>query len=154
MKKKELGATITDTKDFAGVIKDIAGVKHLMMRSATYFQHELNKFKDGENVSVYISTRRPKRSERQNRYYWGAYLPIIARETGENDLERLHLLYKGKFLTTGIVEVLGNKVRMMKSTTSLSKSEFIEYIMKIEAETGIEAPPTDNWDIDNKEYRK
>jgi hypothetical protein len=34
---------------------------------------------------------------------------------------------------------------MTKSTTSLSKSEFSEYIEAIEAETGVMAPPTINY---------
>ena len=83
----------------------------------------------------------------QNRYYWGAYLPIISEETGENDLERLHELFKGLFLTKTIAEVLGKKVRITKSTTELSVSEFMEYITNIEEFTGITSPPTENYDI-------
>lgn len=136
---------VTDTKDFSATIEMVGGKKALAITSRAWYDTQINKFKVGDKVSVYISSRRPKRSEAQNRYYWGAYLPLIANETGERDLDRLHKLFSGKFLTTGIVEVLGEKVRMTKSTTSLSKNDFSEYIMAIEAETGIEAPPTENY---------
>ncbi len=136
---------VTDTKDFSATIEMVSGKKVLAITSRAWYDTQINKFKVGDKVSVYISSRRPKRSEAQNRYYWGAYLPLIANETGERDLDRLHKLFSGKFLTTGIVDVLGEKVRMTKSTTSLSKNDFSEYIMAIEAETGIEAPPTENY---------
>lgn len=136
---------VTDTKDFSGTIEMVGGKKVLAITSRDWYDTQINKFKVGDKVSLYISSRRPKRSEAQNRYYWGAYLPLIANETGERDLDRLHKLFSGKFLTTGIVEVLGEKVRMTKSTTSLSKNDFSEYIMAIEAETGIQSPPTENY---------
>lgn len=136
---------VTDTKDFSATIEMVSGKKVLAITSRAWYDTQINKFKVGDKVSVYISSRRPKRSEAQNRYYFGVYLPLIANETGERDIDRLHKLFSGKFLTTGIVEVLGEKVRMTKSTTSLSKNDFSEYIMAIEAETGIEAPPTENY---------
>ena len=142
---KDRSAYITRTEDFAGYIEEVNGKKTLRINSPTFYQHQINKLKVGEKVSIYLSTKKPKRSEQQNRYYWGVYLPIISAETGEKDLQALHNLFRGKFLTTAIVEVLGEKVRLARSTTDLSVSEFIEYIMSIEALTGIEAPPTENY---------
>jgi hypothetical protein len=137
---------VVETKDFAGEIeKGADGKNKLKVSSPIFYQHQLNKFKAGEKVSLYISSKRPKRSERQNRYYWGAYLPIIAEETGERNIQKLHELFSGMFLTEGVYNVLGRSVRLKKSTTELNKSEFSQYIMDIEAETGIEAPPTENY---------
>lgn len=134
---------VTDTKNFAGVIEEVGGIRKMRLLAPDYYATELKKFKVGEEVTCFVSSRRPKRSDAQNRYYWGVYLPSIAKETGENNLESLHTLFKGLFLTTGIVYVLGKKVRLTKSTTDLSKNDFTEYIMKIEAETGVQAPPVD-----------
>lgn len=136
------------TQSFAGVIKITDGQKQLCVKSPRWYQVQLNKFKVGECVSLEITTRKPKRTEQQNRYYWGVYLPLISEKTGEQDIDRLHELFKGKFLTIGIVEVLGEKVRMKKSTAGLSISDFCDYIMKIEAETGVEAPPTENYGLE------
>lgn len=138
-------SSITDTKDFSAKIIDKNGNKELKISSPVWYQHQLNKFKVGERVSIYISTRKPKRSEQQNRYYWGAYLPIISKETGEKNLDRLHKLFTGMFLTESIELVLGKQVRMTKSTATLSISEFSAYIESIEAETGVMAPPTINY---------
>lgn len=135
-------ATTTKTQTFAGEIKVIGGKNTLVYNSPSYYQHQINKFKENDRVTVYVTNERPKRTTAQNSYYWGVYLPLISKETGESDLDRLHTLFKGKFLTTNIVEVLGEKVRITKSTTNLSTSEFAEYIMSIEALTGIMAPPT------------
>ena len=141
---------VTITQSFAGkVIKSVDNVNNLLVfQSQIYYQHKLNKFKGDEQVLITISNKKPKRTEQQNRYYWGVYLPLIALETGERNLERLHTLFKGKFLTESIVEVLGQKVRIVKSTTGLSKGGFGQYIMDIEAETGIQAPPTENYGLE------
>lgn len=137
---------VVETKDFgAKVVLDNEGKQTLKINSPVWYRHQIQKFKLGETVTLYVSSRRPKRSMQQNRYYWGAYLPAIAKETGEGDLDALHKLFTGKFLSEGIKVVLGSQVRMVKSTATLSKAEFSEYIMSIEAETGIEAPPTENY---------
>ena len=146
--KKDDEEKIIYTQNFAGMIKkDERGMNKLIVKSQRWYQHQLNKFRNGESVSLMIHNERPKRTERQNRYIWGAFYPLVAKETGEQNLVRLHELFKGMFLTEGVVEVLGKKVRMKKSTTELSKSEFSEYIIAIESETGIEAPPVENWQL-------
>lgn len=139
-------AEVVETKDFgAKVVEDTEGKKTLKINSPVWYRHQLQKFKLGETVTLYVSSRRPKRSQQQNRYYWGVYLPLIAKETGEGDLDALHKLFAGKFLSEGIKTVLGSPVRMVKSSATLSKAEFSEYIMNIESETGIESPPTENY---------
>lgn len=146
-KKEFESVSITETKDFGGkiVLNRQTGRNELKINAPMWYAHQLQKFRVGEKVSLYISSRRPKRSEQQNRYYWGVVLPAIAHETGERDLDRLHRLFSGKFLTTGIETVLGEKVRMVRSTTTLSKAEFFEYILAIEGDTGITAPPPQNY---------
>ena len=140
--------SITRSQPFAAIIRaGEDGKKALVVESKLWYQHQLNKFPDGTKVTLEVHTRKAKRTEQQNRYYWGVYLPLIARETGEGDLDALHELFKGKFLAEGIVEVLGQKVRKKKSTTELGVGEFCEFIMNIEAETGVAAPPTENYNL-------
>lgn len=141
--------TVTRSQPFAAVIRKskVDGSAALVVTSKKWYQHCLNKFADGTQATLEVHTRKPKRTEQQNRYYWGVYLPIIAQETGESDLEALHELFKGKFLAEGIVEVLGEKVRKKRSTTDLGVADFCQYILDIEAMTGIAAPPTENWEL-------
>ena len=142
-------ASITRSQPFAAriVIGDDGVTHKLVVESKAWYQHALNKFKAGERVTLEIHNRRAKRTEQQNRYYWGVFLPLVAKETGEHNLDRLHELFKGKFLSEGVVEVLGQKVRMKKSTTELGVGEFCDFVMNIEAETGVEAPPTESYDL-------
>lgn len=138
------------TERFAAkVISDQrTGVRKLRLSSERYFRHILNtKLREGEEVTLSVTSWKPKRTEQQNRYYWGVYLPLIAKETGETDLDKLHELFKGMFLTETIAEVLGKKVRITKSTSSLSVSDFCMYILSIEQFTGVQAPPTENHNL-------
>jgi len=149
MPNNEQPESITYSQPFAAMIKKSIndGRNSLVVKSKAYYYHQLNKFKDGELVTLTVGNKRPKRTSQQNRYYWGVYLPLIAEETGEQNLDRLHTLFKGKFLTEEIVEVLGEKVRITKSTTKLGVADFCEYILAIQNETGIEAPPTESFDL-------
>ena len=144
-------ASITRSQPFAATIglADDGVKRKLVLQSPVWYNHQLGKFKVGEVVTLEIHNRKAKRTEAQNRYWWGVFLPLIAKETGEYNLDRLHELFKGKFLTEGVVEVLGQKVRMKKSTTELGVGEFCEFIMNVEAETNIEAPPTESYGLVN-----
>lgn len=116
------------------------------------YQHAL--FKEclkgliGKNFALHIDQRKPKRSEAQNRFYW-LYIESISHETGYTK-EELHDLFKGMFLTRKIKEVMGKKVRITKSTTLLTKSEFSEYVLEIQNFTGILPPDTEEFFYGNK----
>ena len=134
------------SRSFAGIIvaEKTTSKKQLKLNAPIWYQHEINKFKDGDPVTLVITNKKPKRTEVQNRYYWGVYLPMISQETG-NDMDDLHTLFKGMFLSKEIVTVLGKPVRRTKSTTELSTGEFGDYIRQIEVLTGGLAPPTENF---------
>lgn len=103
------------------------------------FKRWLGQWND-KDVSLEVKLEKRTRSGEQNRYYW-LYLGIIEEETG-NDKEILHSYFKNKFLTTSITELYGDKVRVAKSTTELTKGEFGEYLAKISEITEIELPDT------------
>ncbi len=155
IEKPKFNQKIVYSQPFSGTIikSNKTGNNDLDLDSKAYYHHQLNKFEEGERVTLIITNQKPQRTEQQNRYYWGVYLPLIASETGERNLDRLHELFKGKFLTTGIVDVLGEKVRIKKSTTKLSIKEFKEYISAIEEMTEIQAPPVENYMYDES-YKK
>jgi len=58
-------------------------------------------------------------------------------------MKELKAWVKGKFLSEGITEVYGDKVRVVKSTADLNISEFMELLERIEEETKIPLPKTD-----------
>lgn len=122
--------------------------KKLRLISPDFYQTFLNvKCSVGEKVTVTITTKKPGRTESQNRYYWGVYLPAIMAETGEDDIYALHELFKGTCLDGEIKMVLGKPVRIKKSTTELSVSEFNDFVLNIEKMTGVLAPPTESHDL-------
>jgi len=145
---------VTYTQSFAAVVHNpdgLAGPK-LVVKSPRWYRHQLSKFKDGEQVSLVVHNRKPKRTDAQNRYYWGVYLPLIAGEGGEERnkdyIEVLHERFKGEFLNKGLFEAYGKKVWLKKSTTELGVAEFCQYILDIERLTGVEAPPTENYGLE------
>lgn len=59
-----------------------------------------------------------------NRFYW-VYLGVIARETGD-DPNSLHEFFKRKLLQPEVIHVMGEDVKVARSTTKLDKLEFQE----------------------------
>lgn len=77
-----------------------------------------------------------KRSSPQNRYYWGAMIPIVKealKKVGiEMSKEQTHELLKYKFLKREFITSDGDILQSIGSTTELSTKEFNEYIESIQ----------------------
>lgn len=131
-----------ESRSFAARIDGTPGAHTLTVLARPYFQTFLNAhFKPGDEATLLITGKKPKRTEAQSRYYW-VYLSEISRETG-NDPDDLHEFFKAEFLPSKAVEVLGRVVIKRASTTTLTRTEFSEYIEKIAGLTGIEPPPVE-----------
>ena len=74
------------------------------------------------DVEVVVGKRRNTRTMRQNSYYWGVVIRMIADDTG-NSAERVHEAMKHKFLKT-IIKMKGEDFESAESTTSLDTGEF------------------------------
>jgi len=133
----------TSTQTFSGQIEEKNGQKIIRWNSPDFLKYQISKFSIGDKITAYITNKKPKRSEQQNRLYW-LYIKNIEDETG-NESEDLHTYFRGKYLSKGITEVFGSKVRKYKSTTQLNKSEFVEYLLSIEVEVGVHIPDTENY---------
>lgn len=110
--------------------------------SKDYFLTRLQKFPVGK-CKLTLEDTKPKRSGQQNRYLW-MYYGLIAEETGHSP-DEIHEIMKRKFLQPQILKWKEENLKIPASTTNLNKSEFSEYIMRIEAETGIQSPDTEEW---------
>ena len=94
---------------------------------------------EGKKIEMTLEKYKTQRSLRQNAYYWGVVIPIIAEWTGEYDHNSLHGALKKKFLTSRDIKGL----EITDSTTKQSTTEFEIYIEKIRmwlAEDGIQVP--------------
>lgn len=88
-----------------------------------------------EEIAVVISNYRipAKRSNPQNRYYFGVVLPVISDYTGYS-IEEIHDLLKQKFLLEDYILHLKEgqeEIRIPKSTTKLTTVEFEAYLSEI-----------------------
>ena len=91
---------------------------------------------NGKNLEIVVKRKRAKRSNAQNKFYWGAVIPII--QAAFKDLgtrlnpEEVHFFLKQKFNYKTLVSVDGELIgEIPQSTAELNKLEFMEYIDKI-----------------------
>ena len=117
----------------------------------------LVKFLYGRSGKYQLYLKRPlKRKNRKlENYLWGVVYPIIAQETGEDDLLKLHAVFKSMFLKQMIelkskgrisfYEVVGRTHGM----TSAQHNEFVEKVVRYAGtELGIIIPePDPNYDL-------
>lgn len=99
------------------------------------FDQELQCFKDGADVEVIVK-KKGRRSNQQNRYYFGVVLKEIQlrlMELGtDTDIETLHEWCKLKFNTDKVVvPETAEVIEIGKSTTEFNKEEFAEYVERI-----------------------
>jgi hypothetical protein len=94
---------------------------------------------DSKDISIKIERKRKKRSLNQNQYYWGVVVPAIRQileEYGnEVDDEETHSFLKehvGK-LTGSVVDSVGRRVAITKSSAQLSTAEFENYLLRVVA---------------------
>ncbi len=87
-------------------------------------------------VIIDIQTLPLKRSDRQNRFYWGAVIPTVEnclKEAGYPiNSEDTHEFLKNTFNKKSIIGPNLNEITIGQSTSKLSKDDFSVYIKKIE----------------------
>lgn len=96
-----------------------------------YARHHLSKL-EGQKVLVTVEKMHNKRSLNQNAYYW-VCIQVIADFTGHSP-DEMHRLFKGLFLPRKEIELNGKKHLLAGSTTELTKGQFAEYMLRINAE--------------------
>ena len=83
----------------------------------------IQTFKLGQRLEIIIRKRRNKRTNEQNRYYWGVVIPILANYFGHDNQEDMHEDLKLLF------NPIESKVRPGKTiggtTTKMSTIEFM-----------------------------
>jgi len=72
---------------------------------------------------------RDTRTTNQNSLYW-LWLACLSEETGHTK-DELHSFFKNKFLSKNKINVLGEEINDVPSTTKLDTKQFSEYLDKI-----------------------
>lgn len=111
-------------------------ITHNEITNKKVIRKAFEDLKDGR-YQVTIESNK-NRSENQNKYYWGALLPIVKdglRDMGYNEVktnEDAHEVLKYLFLKKRIPnEETGEVIELLGTTTKLSTVEFNEYIDQI-----------------------
>lgn len=93
---------------------------------------------EGKEISITVEKAKKKRSNPQNAFYHGCVIPIMKdalKSTGYTMTnEAVHDLLKLRFLKETILinEDTGEYIDRIKSTTELSTTQFMEFIMEIQ----------------------
>jgi hypothetical protein len=103
-----------------------------LVRNRAALSTALKEF-EGKEVTITIAKKKKSRSTQQNRYYWGALLPIVRdvfREAGHSvTIEETHLMLRAKFLNEPLpLGEDGEFIDHIKSTSALTTTQFNEYI--------------------------
>lgn len=112
----------------------------LLFNNIKKFNEFINSQKD-QIIEIRIRKWRAKRSLQQNALYW-MWLQIIAQDLGY-DTEELHNSFRAMFLVDR-----DKKIPLVRSTTTLNKIEFTQYLDKIEreaSELGIVLPKPEEY---------
>lgn len=106
----------------------------LRIRNQRKFDRALLLMPDGE-VILTVRTKTAKRSNAQNRYYFGVVLAMMAEETG-HDVEDLHDDMCARFMTRTLYYTNAQTGEMEERvipgrTSKLSVNDFYEFVKKV-----------------------
>ena len=107
--------------EFRGKIED----GKLKLRDMEEY-HRVVSDLEGEEIYLKIKEWKNRRSDRQNRYYYGVVIRILSEDLGYSK-DLIHALMSKKFLEEKVV--LGEMV--LPSTRNLKTDEFEEYLRNI-----------------------
>lgn len=82
---------------------------------------------EGKRIELSIKKYRENRSDRQNRYYWGVVIKLLASHCGYTS-DEMHEVLKHKFLS-GATDKFG--LVLVRSTAALDTDEFVQYTNQI-----------------------
>lgn len=120
-------------------------IKVLKPDHPAYVQHELKHFLVGDEVLVKTTNKKRIRTQAQNDYMH-LYFSLIALSSGHTTQE-IKNWAKGRFLTKGITEIFGDKVRDVQETSKLKVLEMMEFLERVETHTGIPLPDTEPFNL-------
>ena len=92
----------------------------IVLEAPVQFAALRNKL-NGQRVDVILKKHKDKRSNPQNRFYWGCVVALLAEHCGYES-EEMHDALKWKFL-----QRRDGPMPTVRSTTSLNTAEFSEY---------------------------
>ena len=100
--------------------------RQIILENPSEFWKFARKF-EGKKIQLLLRKYTTSRSLKQNAYYFGVVVPIIADWAGEDDKESIHQALKEKFL-----KVRDSKgLKIIQSTTKLNTTEFEIYLGKV-----------------------
>lgn len=106
----------------------------------------LSKF-EGQRVELVIRKKATKRSDSQNKYYWGVIVEILSDHCGYSK-DEMHDALKYKFLSDHNADEIG--LIKIGSTAKLNTDEFIRYtneVVRWAAEMGVYIPDPSQVDL-------
>jgi hypothetical protein len=99
--------------------------------------------RNGKSVLLKISAQTSPRSVRQNAYYWGVCLTLVAASTG-HATEEIHKAAKDILLPRRFIKLGSREVEVTKTTCDLTTTEFELYLNQFRAwaenELGVTIP--------------
>jgi hypothetical protein len=106
----------------------------LLVKDATVFAERLTRFRDGA-VQITVERKFATRSTKQNAWYWGQVVELVAEHTGYTP-DEIHEIYKAKFIPKPMAIADGNgeivgEVVLGGSTTRMDTVQFGEYCERI-----------------------
>ena len=107
---------------FSAIIEN----RQIILENPSEFWKFAKKF-EGKKIQLVLRKYTTSRSLKQNAYYFGVVVPIIADWAGEDDRESIHQALKEKFL-----KVRNSKgLKIVQSTTKLTTTEFEIYLERV-----------------------
>jgi hypothetical protein len=144
-----------ETNEFTATVVKVGNYKEVKVNHLAYFHNEMENFREGDQVGFVITNVKKRLRSLSQNSYMHCYFTLIAKMTDASMQDIKHWA-KGKCLSNGITEVFGDKIRKVKDTHRLTIGEMIEFLARVEVESGYPMPDARpfNLPITHEEFRQ
>ena len=101
----------------------------IVFHNRDLFNSELQQYNNSDAYLI-IKPYKSRRSDNQNRYYWGVVIKILAEELGYLS-DEMHEILKYKFLAQKDVVLGDETLTIPDSSANLNTTEFEKYLAEI-----------------------
>ncbi len=123
---------------------------------------QLLRYLPGARLEVRVRRKKRERSDLQNRALWGCAYKALADQTG-NDADDLHLFFCGGYFGWKLIEIMGEKRKVPRRTTTrdedghrdvidkMAMADFYDFIQRRSAMAGYDVPdPDPEWFVERR----
>lgn len=148
LENKKKSIPTFESNELTATVVKVGNYKEAKPNHMAYYHQMMDNFREGDQVGFVITNVRKRLRSISQNSYMHLYFTLIALSHGHGvTMEEVKHWAKGMCLSKGITEIYGTKIRKVKNTSRLTIGEMIEFLARVECESGVPMPSAEQFNL-------